>query len=520
MIIQNICEELEHVPREEGQPESLPPPSIALEKYLKNRDIHAVSQVCKSWRSHAGAFMCLWRDIAFDITEPKSIRFASSFLSLVEDQDVLLRIYAGFGDSDHPDPVLAGLLGDLRHTTHRWLVFEYQGAIEEYRSYFDLPAPNLRYFSDHGDSFPNTRPPFAGHVPSLRYLFASSTNGWDSTVLSNLTEFYFDRSTCGPSPSLGSLLDLFRNTPGLETLRLECLGSFIHDCTADANVSLPRLRALRSHNTDFDALIEHISIPNVREATFTADMPTHPSFQAPHALTGLSSMSIFDQPISEVIVIVARPMDEGTFRIRLTTPGGSFFDLCLIWDTTILQHWKDYITETLSALAKRIQQDPGVILRLYLGICPSRRFSSQGALKIHGGFARRFFREVAGTETPPVITPPLVCYLLITSDLPALDEDETQMFRLCLRSRTTCEAGLFVRVRHDSSPWLCPADYECLDECMYALRVLISSSLTLVAGDGPHNFLEFEFHPLEDDSMHHCSAPCPFLVASACSSLT
>jgi len=472
VIIQNICEELEHVPREEVQPETPPPPSIALEKYLKNRDIHAVSQVCKSWRLHAGAFMCLWRDIAFDVTELKSTRLATSFLSLVRDQDVLLRIYVMFGVDDlyDPDPEFVGLLDSLRRITHRWLVFECQGDIGKFQSYLVLPAPNLRYFSDHGDFSPNTRQPFAGRVPSLRYLLASSTSGWDSTILPNLTEFRFDRSTCGPPPSLSSLLDLFQGTPGLETLRLECLGSFIHDCSADANVSLPRLRALHSHNTDFDVLVEHISIPNVREATFTADTPTHPSFQAPHALTGLSSLSILTQPISEVIVVVARPSDQGTFRIRLTTLGGSFFDLCLILDTNIMQHWKDYITRTISALAERIGQDPGVILRLYLGISPSLRLSSRGALKVHGGFARKFFAVVAGTETPPVITPPLACHLHFTRDEPAVNEDETQMFRLCLRSRATCEVGLSVRVRHDSAPWLRAADYECPDGCMYALR--------------------------------------------------
>ena len=479
IIIQNICEELGNVSREELQQEALPPPGVALRKYSKNCDIRAVSHVCKSWRSHATAFMCLWRDIAFDVAEPKSIRLAANFLSLVEDQDVLLRIYVGFGHSDTPDPDLANLLNDLRRTIHRWVVFEYQGTLDEYHSYLDLPAPNLRYFSDHGDLSGNIHQLFAGDTPSLRYLLASSTRGWDSTTLSNLTKFRFEQSVCGPPPSLNSLLDLFRSAPGLESLRLEWLGSFIHDCADDTIVSLPRLRTLRAHNTDFDALADHITIPNVRETTLTVDTPTHPSFRAPHALTTLPPMPILNQPISEVMVVVAHTTDEGTFQIRLTVHGEGFFDTRLIWDTGIMDHWKAYVTETLSALTERIRLDPSAILRLYLGICPSPRLSPQGAFKIHGGFARKFFRAFVGPETPPIISPPLTYRVLILNDPQVLDEDETQMFRLCLRSRAACETGLFVRVRHGISPWLYAADFKCPNECKYYVTwVSISLFLT------------------------------------------
>ena len=217
VIIQNICEELEHVLLEETSQL----PSISLQKYLEDRDIQAVSHACKSWRSRATASMCLWWDTAFDVVEPKSIRLVVSSLSLVEDQDVLLCIYAGFGHNNLPYPDVARLFSDLRRNTNRWAVLEYQGALGEYHSHLDLPAPNLRYFSDHRGSSQNIRKLFAGCTPSLRYSFPSNTRGWDSTNLSNPTGFRFGKSSCGPSPSLSSLLDLFQSAPGLETLRLE-----------------------------------------------------------------------------------------------------------------------------------------------------------------------------------------------------------------------------------------------------------------------------------------------------------
>lgn len=504
--------------REDARPEIPQQPIIALQMYLKNRDIRAVSHVCKNWMLHTTTFMCLWRNIAFDVAEPKSIRLAASFLSLVEGEDVPLRIYAGFGHSNLPDPELVKLLSDLRRNTGRWSVFEYQGSLGEYSSYLDLPAPNLRYFSDHGDSSRNTRQIFAGHAPSLRHLFTWSTRDWDSTIFSNLTEFHFGRPGCGPSPSLNSLLDLFRNAPGLETLRLKWIGSFIYDCATDATVSLPCLRTLEAHNTDFDDLAEHISTPNVQEMTFMADTPTHPSFQAPHALTGLSSISILDRSIYEVTVVIAHTIEGGTFRIHLMAHGGSSFDVCLIWDTGIIRHWKSYVTETLSVLAERIRLDPGAVLHLYLGI---RWTSSWGAFMIHGGFARGIFRAIADAEVSPVIFPPLTCGLLITNSAPALDEDETQMLRLCLRSRATCKAGLFIRLKHGGFPWLCTADSECPDECEYTLWVLVSPFLIFVVGGNSRcdHFLQFEFHPLEDDCAHGCRAHCPFLVAVGRSSL-
>ena len=479
VIIQNICEELEYVSQGEVQQGTPASPSVALRKYLKNCDVRAISHVCKSWRLHATALMCLWRDIAFDVSEPKSIHLAANFLSLLEGQDVSLRIYAGFGHSDLPDPDLAELLSDLRRNIRRWVVFEYQGGLGKYHSYLDLPALNLRYFSDHSDSSQNIPQLFAGRTPSLHYLLVPSTRGWDSTNLSNLTEFHFRQSACGPPPSLNSLLNLFQTTPALETLQLGWLGSFVHDCAADATVSLPRLHTLQTHNTDFDTLAEHISTPNVRETTVKVDTPMHPSFRAPHALTRLAPIPILDQSISEVMVVVAHTPSEGTFRVRLKAPGGGVFDMRLILDTGVVRHWKTYITETLLVLTGRIRMDPGVILRLYLGVSPSRRQLSQGALNIHGGFARRFFRVFSSSEDPPVVSPPFTCRVRITNDPPVLDEDETQMFRLCLRSRTTCEAGIFVRIRHGSSPWLCAADFQCPQECESLLQVLLYLFLIL-----------------------------------------
>ena len=496
-IIKHICEELLSS-SERTQPETPLLSSVALQKHLKNCDIRAVSHVCRSWRSHATAFVCLWRDIAFDVTDPKSTRLAEDFLSLVESQGVLLHVYAGFGsESASQDSSIANLFNNLCRHIGRWEVFEYQGSLGDYRSYMNLPAPNLLYFSDHHDPSPTPSRDigqlFAGHTPSLHYLLTSTTAGWDSTTLNKLTKLHFERLDLGPALSLDSLLNLLQGVPGLEILCLGWLG-FIHDCAADTIVSLPQLHTLQVHNADFYTLLEHIQIPNVREATLTADTSEHPSFQAPHALAWLPSISILNQHVSDLMVVVAGTTEEGDFRIRLSVSGGGYFDIRLVWEAGHMQNWKTYVSETLSALAERIRLDPEAILRLYLGVRPARRSSSEGALKIQGSFAQKLL-QVINHENTRAISTPLTRSLLIVSGTSILDEDETQMFQLCLRSRTTCEVGLVVRLRHGDSPWLCIADFECPEKCEYSPQTYHFHFLNTIAGREPHRYLELEFRP-------------------------
>lgn len=332
-------------------------------------------------------------------------------------------------------------------------MFEYQGSLGGYRSCVDLPAPNLLYFSDHRDlshpSFQDTDQLFDRSTPLLRYLLTSSTAYWDRATLSSLAEFHFARSGPGPALSLCSLLNLLQSAPRLEILRLEWLGQFIHDCVTHAKVPLPHLHTLQAHNTDLCELAGHIYIPNIHKTIFTVNTPTHPSFQDPHALISFPLISNLSQPVSKLIVAVVSTTEGGDFRIRLTASGGCFFDIHLVWEIGVLQYWKSYVRETLSVLKDCIELDSKAILRLFLGICPT----SRGSLRIQGDFARALVRALGNHEKPRGILPPFVARLLIAIDTKLVDEDETQMLRFCLRSRDTCEAGLYISLRHGDSPW-------------------------------------------------------------------
>ena len=461
-IVRRVCEGLEPALFEGTQSGE----SIASRKYSKNRDIRAVSHVCRSWNSHATAFVCLWRDIAFNAEDPASVRLAADFLSLVKNQDVPLNIYAAFGpETTSLDPRIVELLIGLRRHVHRWALFEYQGSLCRYRSQLDLPAPSLRYFSDHRDASPSQdiTPLFSGYTPSLRHLLTASIANWESVVTLNyLTEFHFERSGPGPAVSLDLLLSFFRRAPELETLRLGWLDAFILDCAPDSNVSLPRLHTLYAHNTDFYTLVEHMEIPNIYETTHEIDAFTHPTFKAPHALFSLPPVPILFQPVCDLVVVLGYTA-EIDFRIRLTGPMGNFFDIHLTWKTDPTRYWKNFIHETLLALTKRIRLDPKAILRLYLGLEPALPLSL-GSLKVQGGFARRFLRGVL-SPTSQLVSLPLVLHLSIAKGAEILGKDETQMLRLCLQSHETCEANLFLRLRYGSTPWHTMLDLPCVGQC-------------------------------------------------------
>ena len=124
-------------------------PTIALRKFAKNRTLRSMSHVCRTWRACLIHAKYLWRDIAFDVNEPKSIRLAKDFLDAVRGSTIPLHIYLGLGKS--VDPKVSTLLQDLRTYTDRWEIFEYQGELKNYRQYLDLEAQRLLHFSDRHD---------------------------------------------------------------------------------------------------------------------------------------------------------------------------------------------------------------------------------------------------------------------------------------------------------------------------------------------------------------------------------
>jgi hypothetical protein len=84
-----ICDEAEHPP-DDG--------NVAWRKYQKNRSVLSLSQVCRTWRSHLTNNAMLWTDIAFDVSEARSIKLAGLFLEMIKVGRSALRIRRVRGD--------------------------------------------------------------------------------------------------------------------------------------------------------------------------------------------------------------------------------------------------------------------------------------------------------------------------------------------------------------------------------------------------------------------------------------
>ena len=139
-------------------------------KHKKNLDIIALSTVCKSWHQHITGSKILFRDIAFDISCEESIVTAGVFLKVLEGTQIPVNVYAHLGENTS-DPMIMKLLALLRPHIEHMVRFNYCGNMNAYRSYFNIPAPNLLYFSDCFDMYPGRGPPlFCGQTPRLRAL--------------------------------------------------------------------------------------------------------------------------------------------------------------------------------------------------------------------------------------------------------------------------------------------------------------------------------------------------------------
>ena len=239
---------------------------VPFKKHKKNMFVLSMAHVCRTWRTRLIGLKRIWREISFDIeTQPASARLATLFLTMVEDDDTSLNIYAGFTFGNRPHPALKFLLPKLREQTHRWENFLYWGRLEPYRSYLDLPAPRLQIFSDNPDLSHlysgQTTQLFAGHSPILRSLATSALGNWQPATLTRLETLHM--WDCNTTASIMSLLSVLRCTPQLEEINIISPNSPLNDCPPDEVVGLLHLRDLKLRNPDFYSIINHLTIPNV-----------------------------------------------------------------------------------------------------------------------------------------------------------------------------------------------------------------------------------------------------------------
>lgn len=350
---------------------------IPLKKHQKNQLILSMSHVCRSWRVRMMGLKRLWREIAFDVeTQPASANLAAFFLTVIKDDNIPIRIYTRFPFGDLPDPTVISLLSELRGQTHRWETFLYWGRLGPYRPYLDLPAPELRNFSDNHDLShlyfgPTTTQLFAGHFPGLRSLVTSALGGWQPATLVQLEAL--DLWDCNAGFSIGSLLNFLRCTPRLEQISIISPNLPIHDCQSGEVICLPFLKDIKVRNPDFYSIVEHLAIPNARVvfmySVYTRGAPglqVGPAFQAPHPFLGLDSMGtpLFRQAVVVASFDVQTTSSGFTFTVSFVTEKKTSLCISLEWVGGVhIGEWMAYIESSISALA-RMDYRPGATLQV------------------------------------------------------------------------------------------------------------------------------------------------------------
>ena len=109
-------------------------------KHLKNLNTLTLSQVCRTWRFHIKNDTTLWKDIAFDVCDTRSIKTAELFLAVMEKADILFAVFIDL----YEDPSRAvGIFTRLQPLTSRISHFESFGVLGECRRYLNRPAENL-----------------------------------------------------------------------------------------------------------------------------------------------------------------------------------------------------------------------------------------------------------------------------------------------------------------------------------------------------------------------------------------
>lgn len=340
---------------------------VPLKKLQKNKLILSMTHVCQSWRVNLIGSKRLWRDIAFTAdTRPTGVRLAMLFLTKVEDDDIPLHIYAGLPFGDLPDPTISTLLSKLRQHTHRWERFVYCGRLNPYRSFLNLPAPKLQYFSDNHDLsylyLGQTTQLFASHTPTLQSLITSSLQSWQPAALTNLR--VLDLWDCDVGLSIKSLFDVLHYTSRLEEISIVSPNPPLRNCLPGEVVDLSNLKDLKVKNPDFYTIIGHLSVPNVRTTTVSSvydrgasGAQARPAFEAPHPFVGLASITprlpIFVQSIVLASIAIDNTPSGFMFSISVATEKDIILHVELEWTGGVSIHGQmDYIQRSVSALAE------------------------------------------------------------------------------------------------------------------------------------------------------------------------
>ena len=427
-------------------------------KHRKNLNILAMMDVSRSWRDDIVGFDDVFRDIAFDTSDDRTIVAATRILQIIEARTTELRVFirSAFHDLIGHTKLQVNtkeLLRRLGLQSSRFVYFELQSRSSHLSPYFNLPAPKL-HFLRHDCVMPPVL--FSSSFPNLRTLHThmSQVAGIPSHAVFNLVELRLINHFRARRFSVELVLNLLRDTRQLEVLELSGFSQF--DCvfTTIEPVELASLKSVQFTDSHLPELLPRLRFPKLHKFSFrgidsTLDKNSSPSTVRNtdfFSLLQACPLPILDQRVLTNIIISTDEKDskiEFTLQLVSGPPGPKHeFVITISWEKWA--SWEEHLERLIRGAMERIRFASTICLYLFHHIdhvhapyLPLLRLPQISILCTSGCFTPVAFKLLTGSGNvafPPPL-PRLKCFCFRGDHL-CLSANEVHLsVELCLQSR-------------------------------------------------------------------------------------
>ena len=436
-------------------------------KHQKNLSTLAMADVCRSWRNAIVKFENLFRHIAFDTSDGRTIATTHRILRTVETRSTELEVSI----RSSPYDLIGGtrlqimakeLLQRLSLQSNRFISFELLTHTSHLSPYFNYPAPALRFLRQNCVM---TSILFVSSFPNLRVLHTRVNNVVRMTPPSsfNLTELQLVNSSRTQGFSMESLLSLLRNTLQLAVLHLSGFAQFCSTYGAPEPVQLAHLKSVHFVDCRLQELLPRLLFPQLCEFTSMISGLASDEIAPPFEMGGTDFFShlqacplpIIDQrPLTCIYVSTKNEGDKINFTLQLMSGSDHKYKFVtnVVWRKC--GNWEDQLRKLIEGAMRRIRLTSSVCLYLIHDAShaqalysPLLRLPQIDVLCTTGWFTPVVFKLLtdSGDATACKILPRLKCFCFRGDDLHVPNRQTRTSVSLCLRTRFKGNRPLAIR---------------------------------------------------------------------------
>ena len=423
--------------------------------------------VSQSWRVTIAKFDDLFRHIAFSTSDGRTIVTASRILQVTEARSTGLEVFikGAFHDltgRTELQVVAKELLRRLRLQSGRFFSFEIRSQTSHLGSYFNLPAPELRFLCCHYTMSPAL---FSSSFPNLRtlHVYVDKVLRVPPTALSNLAELRLENLCRTRRFSIESVLTLLRDACQLEVLQLAGFVRFSCVSTVVVPVELASLKSAQFMDCNLPELLSWLRFPQLCEFGFRG-FGSAPDENSPPSTAGNTSFFsllwasplpiLNQQALTHIFVSTDHKGNKIEFTMRLMS--GSLspkyqFMITMVWEKW--ESWEECVEQLIRGAMEHIRFSSGVCLYMFHHIdhnwrpySPLLRLPLINTLCTAGYFtsiALKLLTDTCLTSYSPL--PRLKCFCFRGDDPQVPAEGIQLLVSCCLQSRFDKKQPLAIR---------------------------------------------------------------------------